>query len=72
MSIYGRIILQNGDCYEGEWERGKVEGTGIYTKRNGSCLKGHFSKNSIVGKGLEIWPDGSEYQGEFLNSQKNG
>ena len=34
MHGYGRITWQNGNVYEGEWLRGKIEGQGIYTHSN--------------------------------------
>ena len=35
---YGRIIYEDGDCYEGYWYMGKPSGNGIFYSRHGKVL----------------------------------
>ena len=35
---YGRIIYEDGDCYQGYWYMGKPSGNGVFYDRYGKVL----------------------------------
>ena len=47
----GRIILDNGDIYDGNFKRGQFHGHGaFYNKQNNTHIIGVFSNNKCVKK----------------------
>ena len=52
MDGFGRIIYENGDCYLGQFDRGKKNGLGIYFWDNGDSYIGDFAQNGIGESGL--------------------
>ena len=45
MSGYGVLKYQKGSRYEGNWKKGKKEGSGKETFKNGSTFEGEFKDN---------------------------
>ena len=39
---YGKMIFNNGDVYEGNWQAGLKHGKGIYKWKNGIIFDGNF------------------------------
>ena len=68
----GRLELDNGDYYEGEFKDGMFEGRGRLKMAEGKLYEGEWRMNMREGKGREVWSDGKIYEGEFKKDQKNG
>lgn len=68
----GRLELENGDFYEGEFHNGMFEGKGRLVQSGGKMYEGAWKCNRREGKGMELWPDGKRYQGKFKEDKKNG
>ena len=64
--------------YEGEWERGKMQGTGTYYYGSsdplqlGSRYTGEFKENLRYGMGRYFLADGSIYDGQWRDGVMNG
>lgn len=41
-SGYGKLVHEDGDIYEGNWENDKANGYGEYTQKNGTVFKGSW------------------------------
>jgi hypothetical protein len=68
----GRIVLANGHRYTGGFEKGGIEGRGVYTFPDGQVLDGEFMDELIV-RGTHISPGDFTFQGAFVNGQmRNG
>ncbi len=68
----GKLILENGDVYEGHWKEGRKEGHGIYVYANGIKYNGTWKNDKMDGYGSLIFPDGSSYYGEFEDGAISG
>jgi hypothetical protein len=62
--------MATGDKYEGFWEIGKKNGSGIfysnlglYTFANGDIYEGEFENGNRQGEGTYTWTDQSYYKG---------
>lgn len=45
---YGKIILSNGEVFEGQFKDDKVHGRGIFKKLDGKVIKGLWKKCKLV------------------------
>lgn len=68
----GRLELDNGDFYEGEFRDGMFDGKGRLKMVEGKLYEGDWKMNMREGKGREVWSDGKIYEGDFKKDQKNG
>lgn len=72
----GELFLQNGEKYEGNFYKGKLNGWGRFIDKNGYCFEGLFVDGGLTGKGYEIFQDESGnnayYEGDFVNCVKEG
>ena len=68
----GKLVLENGDIYEGHWREGRKEGHGIYVYANGIKYNGTWKNDKMDGFGSLIFPDGSSYYGEFEDGAISG
>nr|AGC71721.1 putative phosphatidylinositol-4-phosphate 5-kinase [uncultured bacterium A1Q1_fos_504] len=68
----GRLELENGDFYEGEFKDGMFDGKGRLKMKDGKLYEGTWSMNMREGQGKELWLDGKSYEGSFKRDQKNG
>ena len=68
----GRLILNKGDYYEGEFKQSKANGFGKYVNTKGEIYIGNWVDNKQEGEGELILKDGSRYNGHFKNGMKNG
>ena len=68
----GKLVLENGDVYEGHWREGRKEGHGIYVYANGIKYNGTWKNDKMDGFGSLIFPDGSSYYGEFEDGAISG
>ena len=70
---YGCLqFLENGDYYEGEFQRGEITGKGKYIWSNNTEYEGDFVSSIKHGKGKYKWPDGMEYEGDYNNGIREG
>lgn len=67
-----RMAYPNGDVYEGEWERGKYHGRGIFTGHDGYLYEGEWRCGKRHGIGRESLPDGLTYIGNFVDNSRHG
>ena len=69
----GRIISLNGDCYDGEFNHGVIEGNGIFiSKKGGYHYSGQFKNNKFHGHGKLIYDDNTTYEGNFSEGYMSG
>lgn len=68
----GKLVLANGDIYDGHWREGKKEGHGIYIYASGVKYNGTWHSDKMDGYGSLIFPDGSSYSGEFSDGEISG
>lgn len=69
----GKMILNNGECYEGEFVNDKAEGYGTYVNNKGCEYVGSWKDNLMNGNGKMKWKNNNEeYEGEFVNGRMNG
>ena len=68
----GKLEVENGDVYEGEWKNGKRHGQGIYTWAQGDLYTGPWRKNKRHGHGVFVWSDGRLYDGEYNMGKREG
>jgi hypothetical protein len=67
-----RMLYPNGDVYDGEWDKGKYHGFGVFTGQNGYRYEGFWRQGKRHGLGKENCPDGMAYEGEFVNNKRHG
>lgn len=66
----GRLILPNGDYYEGDFLDNKANGKGIFnSEETGITYEGEFKDDRQEGKGKETHPNGAFYEGQFVGKQ---
>ena len=56
-------IYADGRTYTGEWQRNKMNGSGIFTWSDGRVYEGDYVDDEREGNGVYRWPDGSMYVG---------
>ena len=66
-----RIVLPNGDVYEGDVVDGARSGRGTYTS-NQHRYEGEFRAGKMNGAGVLQWADGRIYEGAFANDKRHG
>lgn len=68
----GVEFYSNGDCYEGEFYKGKCNGSGVYN----FFVKGRYEGDWVDGKydgyGIESWAKGSRYRGQYKQGMRHG
>lgn len=64
---YGRVRLtfSNGTIYEGEFQKGHINGLGIRTFANGERYEGEFKDGKYEGQGIVYFENGERYEGQF-------
>lgn len=67
-----RMVLPNGDRYEGEVIGTTRTGSGIYWFANGDRYEGEFANNLFHGKGTQRHAGGDVYTGDFDRGAKTG
>jgi hypothetical protein len=69
----GRLeYIENGELYDGQFDKGEINGKGLYIWSNGEEYEGDFVKGIKHGKGKYTWPDGCIYEGEYNNGIREG
>ena len=67
-----RVVLPNGDRYEGEVIGMTRTGIGTYAFANGDRYEGEFVDNVIHGKGTQTFANGDVFSGDFQRGVKTG
>ncbi|MGT2742663.1 hypothetical protein [Streptococcus plurextorum] len=65
MTGTGKLVYENGDVYEGGFDRGVFEGKGKFTSHQGWTYEGHFSKGLADGEGTLTTKAKKVYKGTF-------
>lgn len=68
----GKYRSPDGDLYEGQFVKGKVEGWGTMTDSNGCQYSGRWLQNKRHGQGVERTTNGDTYEGLFADDEKHG
>lgn len=63
------VECANGDYYDGEWNRGKFHGIGVYKWKDGKMYEGEWKDGIPEGKGRYIYSNGDVYEGYFSNGK---
>lgn len=68
----GKVILANGNVYEGNFNQGLPNGKGIMRYTNGDKYLGRWQHGKRSGEGKLIQRNGDSYVGEWAFDKKNG
>ena len=69
----GKVIFNEEDSvYEGDFYKGKMTGSGVFTWKDKSSYDGEFLDGKMHGKGIFKWPEGNVYEGEYVNNLREG
>ena len=74
----GKVRIENGCIYEGEWVRGAMSGFGVLTWPNGAKYEvvngeqGFWENSQAKGRGKLTFQDGVFYDGEWRDDKANG
>lgn len=68
----GVEFYSNGDFYEGEFHKGKPNGSGVYTYFVNGRYEGDWVDGKYDGYGIESWARGSRYRGQYRQGLRHG
>ncbi|KAL8167018.1 hypothetical protein V2J09_008517 [Rumex salicifolius] len=68
----GVEFYSNGDFYEGEFHKGKCNGSGVYTYLASGRYEGDWVDGRYDGYGIESWARGSRYRGQYRHGLRHG
>ncbi|KAJ3677034.1 hypothetical protein LUZ60_002758 [Juncus effusus] len=68
----GVEFYSNGDCYEGEFHRGRCNGSGVYNFFGKGKYEGDWVDGKYDGFGIESWARGSRYRGQYRQGLRHG
>ncbi|KAG8042876.1 hypothetical protein GUJ93_ZPchr0009g2048 [Zizania palustris] len=75
---HGRVVREgvefysNGDCYEGEFHKGRCNGSGVYNFFGKGKYEGDWVDGKYDGYGIESWARGSRYRGQYRQGLRHG
>ena len=70
---HGKLIMNDGSYYEGEFQDGEIEGHGFrYYSLSGNTYSGKFHLGELQGQGVMKFLDGSVYEGEWKRNKRQG
>ena len=67
-----KCTYSNGDVYEGDWSKGKMNGQGILRLASGLKFKGSFKDGFKNGPCVEEDKDGLRFEGSYKDGVKDG
>lgn len=68
----GVEFYSNGDYYEGEFYKGKCNGSGVYNYFVNGRYEGDWIDGKYDGYGIESWARGSRYKGQYRQGSRHG
>ena len=68
----GKNIFNDGEIYEGDFNKGKMTGTGTYQFKDKSQYTGEFLDGKMHGKGIITYPNGTKFDGNFVDNFREG
>ncbi|KAM5564182.1 phosphatidylinositol 4-phosphate 5-kinase 4-like [Rosa sericea] len=68
----GVEFYSNGDFYEGEFHKGKGNGSGVYNYFVNGRYEGDWIDAKYDGYGIESWARGSRYKGQYRQGSRHG
>ncbi|XP_078444164.1 uncharacterized protein LOC144713457 [Wolffia australiana] len=68
----GVEVYTNGDYYEGEFNLGKSNGSGVYYYVGNGKYEGDWVEGKYDGHGVESWSRGSRYRGQYRRGLRHG
>lgn len=68
----GVEFYSNGDLYEGEFHKGKCNGSGVYNYFVNGRYEGDWIDGKYDGYGIESWARGSRYRGQYRQGLRHG
>ncbi len=72
-SGYGKLLMNDGSYYEGEFRDGEIEGHGFrFYASSKNTYSGKFHLGELNGQGVMKYADGSVYEGEWIRNKKEG
>ena len=69
---FGTQNWENGDYYEGSWQKGLPDGHGEFSWDNGDSYKGRFKNGKMNGQGRYRWKNGDWYNGDWKDGKMSG
>ncbi|XP_060198057.1 uncharacterized protein LOC132627025 [Lycium barbarum] len=68
----GVEVYSNGDIYEGEYHKGRCNGSGVYNYFVNGRYEGDWIDGKYDGYGIESWARGSKYRGQYRQGLRHG
>ncbi|KAK9162205.1 LOW QUALITY PROTEIN: hypothetical protein Syun_003107 [Stephania yunnanensis] len=68
----GVEFYSNGDFYEGEFHKGRCNGSGVYNYFVNGRYEGDWIDGRYDGYGIESWARGSKYRGQYRHGLRHG
>ncbi|KAL5704278.1 hypothetical protein ACHQM5_022728 [Ranunculus cassubicifolius] len=68
----GVEFYSNGDFYEGEFHKGRSNGSGVYNYFVNGRYEGDWIDGRYDGYGIESWARGSRYRGQYRHGLRHG
>ncbi|KAG6776071.1 hypothetical protein POTOM_019574 [Populus tomentosa] len=68
----GVEFYSNGDFYEGEFHKGRCNGSGVYNFFVNGRYEGDWIDGRYDGHGIESWARGSRYRGQYRQGLRHG
>lgn len=68
----GVEFYSNGDFYEGEFHKGRSNGSGVYNYFVNGRYEGDWVDGRYDGYGIESWARGSRYKGQYRKGMRHG
>ena len=69
---YGVMLWEDGSRFEGNWEKGKPNGSGISWTASGIKYNGTWRNGRLNGKGKYTTANGAIYKGEWKMNKREG
>jgi len=72
MDGQAKILMSNGEFFEGNLKSNKRNATGIHYYKNGDYYEGEWTNDRRVGRGRIFMTNGSKMSGTFADDQAEG
>jgi hypothetical protein len=67
-----KVLLSNGEFYEGNFKHNYRNGIGIHYYKNGDYYDGDWLNDRRIGRGRIFLSDGSKLNGMFIEDKADG